>query len=138
MQSPANGDVRAVTWVLLVEAKAAQHAAHADHKEEGKACQEPNTALGAFRNRTVGKEGRMTFRIGEAAPSESSAAGYATVHKATVNHIKEPHGAHMKVLDARLQVTPRVGAGGMGQGMRGLRSPSAPRAVARCGAVARK
>ena len=35
--------------VLLVEAKSAQHAAHADHKKEGNARQEqPNTALGAW------------------------------------------------------------------------------------------
>ena len=35
--------------VLLVGAKSAQRAAHADHKKEDEACQESNTALGAFR-----------------------------------------------------------------------------------------
>ena len=56
-----------VTCELWVEAKSAQHGAHADHKKEGKALQEPNTALGAFRKRSVGRECRMTFCIGEEA-----------------------------------------------------------------------
>ena len=51
---------RMVTCVLLMEARSAQHGAHADHKKEGKACQEPNTVLGAFRKRSVGRECRMT------------------------------------------------------------------------------
>ena len=72
--APPNGDVSAVTCVLLVDAKSAQHRAHADHKNERKACQEPNTALGAFRKRSIGRECKMTFCVGEEATSLPSAA----------------------------------------------------------------
>ena len=51
--------------LLLVEARSAQQAAHADHKKEGKDCQEPNTALSASCKRSVGRECKMTFCMGE-------------------------------------------------------------------------
>ena len=43
---PRNGDVGAVTCGLLFETPSAQHAAHAVHKNEGKACREPENGPG--------------------------------------------------------------------------------------------
>ena len=56
---------------MLVEAAPAQHGAHADHKKRSEACQEPNTALGAFRKRSVGRECKMIFCVGKGATASN-------------------------------------------------------------------
>ena len=59
----------ALSRVLLLDASSAQHAAHAVHTKERKACQEPNTALGALRKRSVGEDCRVSFCVGQRATS---------------------------------------------------------------------